>query len=83
MDKIIKAKPMKDRKPGTFKGRLIAKPGAFDPLSTDELRFATFPLRFSAASAVNLVVKMLVFFCVLSVLPCDSFLSRLESAHAR
>lgn len=36
--RLIAIKPFTGRKPGTMKGRLKAKPGAFDPLSRDELK---------------------------------------------
>jgi len=36
--RIVPIKPPKHRKPGTLKGRLKAKPGAFDPLTAEELR---------------------------------------------
>lgn len=35
--RLVAIKPVKGRKPGTMKG-LKAKPGAFDPLSPDELK---------------------------------------------
>jgi len=36
--RIVPIKSPKHRKPGTLKGRLKAKPGAFDPLTAEELR---------------------------------------------
>ncbi|HEY6350368.1 MAG TPA: type II toxin-antitoxin system prevent-host-death family antitoxin [Candidatus Angelobacter sp.] len=36
--RLVPIKVPKQRKPGTLKGRLKAKPGAFDPLNTQELR---------------------------------------------
>lgn len=36
--KLVPIKASGQRKPGSLKGRLKAKPGAFDPLSTEELR---------------------------------------------
>jgi len=36
--RLIAIKPATSRKPGTMKGRLKAKPGAFDPLSPTGLK---------------------------------------------
>jgi antitoxin (DNA-binding transcriptional repressor) of toxin-antitoxin stability system len=36
--RLVAIKPPKNRKPGTMKGRLRAKAGAFDPLNVDELK---------------------------------------------
>ena len=36
--KLVAIQPAKGRKPGTMKGRLKAKPGAFDPLTAEELK---------------------------------------------
>ena len=36
--RLVAIKPVRDRKPGTMKGRLKAKPGAFDPLGAGELK---------------------------------------------
>jgi prevent-host-death family protein len=36
--RLIPIKPVIHRKPGTLKGKLKAKPGAFDPLSAGELK---------------------------------------------
>jgi prevent-host-death family protein len=36
--RLVAIKPVRNRKPGTMKGRLKAKPGAFDPLTADELK---------------------------------------------
>jgi len=36
--RLVAIKPVRDRKAGTMKGRLKAKPGAFDPLSANELK---------------------------------------------
>ncbi|HEX7287916.1 MAG TPA: type II toxin-antitoxin system prevent-host-death family antitoxin [Candidatus Angelobacter sp.] len=36
--RLVPIKPVKKRKPGTLKGKLKAKPGAFAPLSPLELK---------------------------------------------
>lgn len=36
--KLVAIKPVKNRKPGSLKGKLKAKPGAFDPLTAGELK---------------------------------------------
>lgn len=36
--RLVPIKVPKQRKPGTLKGRLKAKPDAFDPLNAEELR---------------------------------------------
>ena len=36
--KLVPIKPVRKRKPGTLKGKLKAMPGAFDPLSAEELK---------------------------------------------
>jgi prevent-host-death family protein len=36
--KLVPIKQPKNRKPGTLKGRLKAKRGAFDPLTAEELK---------------------------------------------
>jgi prevent-host-death family protein len=36
--KLVPIQQPKHRKPGTLKGKLKAKPGAFDPLSAEELK---------------------------------------------
>jgi prevent-host-death family protein len=36
--RLVPIKPIKNRKPGTLKGRLKAKPGAFAPLNAHELK---------------------------------------------
>lgn len=36
--KLVAIKSPKNRKPGTLKGKLKIKPGAFDPLTAEELK---------------------------------------------
>ena len=36
--RLVAIKPVSRRKPGTLKGKLKAKPGAFDPLRARELK---------------------------------------------
>jgi len=36
--KLVPIKPPKHRRPGTLKGRLIGKRGAFDPLNAKDLK---------------------------------------------
>jgi antitoxin (DNA-binding transcriptional repressor) of toxin-antitoxin stability system len=36
--RLVAIRPARNRKPGTLKGRLKAKPGAFAPLNARELR---------------------------------------------
>jgi len=36
--KLVPIRAPKNRKPGSLKGKLKAKPGAFDPMTAEELR---------------------------------------------